>query len=84
MGGTFLTKAGLEWAFFIFSLMSLPPDPALVGDSWRAIGCSTSDAMRIGSTDRYARTTQRSNAQSMPSVVGPMVIRMQSRACLRD
>ena len=36
MGGTFLTKAGLEWAFFFFSLMCLPPDPALVGDSWRA------------------------------------------------
>ena len=32
MGGTFLTKAGLEWAFFFFSLMCLPPDPALVGD----------------------------------------------------
>jgi predicted acyl esterase len=37
MGGTFLTKAGLEWAFFFFSLMCLPPDPALVGDSWRAM-----------------------------------------------
>ena len=33
MGGTFLTKAGLEWAFFIFGLMCLPPDPALVGES---------------------------------------------------
>ena len=86
MGGAFLTTAGLEWAFFFFSLMCLPPDPALVGDSWRAmwlerlqniplfqkIGCSTNDAMRIGSTDRYARTTQRSNARSMPSVVGPI------------
>jgi uncharacterized protein len=37
MGGTFLTTAGLEWAFFFFSLMCLPPDPALVGDSWRAM-----------------------------------------------
>ena len=37
MGGTFLTKAGLEWAFFFFSLMCLPPDPALVGDGWRAM-----------------------------------------------
>ena len=37
MGGTFLTKAGLEWAFFFFSLMCLPPDPALVGDDWRAM-----------------------------------------------
>jgi uncharacterized protein len=37
MGGTFLTKAGLEWAFFFFSLMCLPPDPGLVGDSWRAM-----------------------------------------------
>ena len=36
MGGTFLTTAGLEWAFFFFSLMCLPPDPALVGDGWRA------------------------------------------------
>jgi predicted acyl esterase len=37
MGGTLLTTAGLEWAFFFFSLMSLPPDPILVGDSWRAM-----------------------------------------------
>jgi predicted acyl esterase len=37
MGGTFLTKAGLEWAFFFFSLMCLPPDPELAGDSWRAM-----------------------------------------------
>ena len=37
MGGTFLTKAGLEWAFFFFSLMCLPPDPALVGENWRAM-----------------------------------------------
>jgi uncharacterized protein len=37
MGGTFLTTAGLEWAFFFFSLMCLPPDPALVGDNWRAM-----------------------------------------------
>jgi uncharacterized protein len=37
MGGMFLTKAGLEWAFFFFSLMCLPPAPALVGDSWRAM-----------------------------------------------
>ena len=36
MGGTFLTTAGLEWAFFFFGLMRSPPDPALVGDSWRA------------------------------------------------
>ena len=98
MGGTFLTTAGLEWAFFFFGLMCLPPDPALVGDSWRAMWLErlqniplfqdnwlrTNDAMRIGSTDRYARTTQRSNARSMPSVVGPMVIRMQSRAFSSD
>ena len=37
MGGTFLTTAALEWAFFFFSLMCLPPDPELVGDSWRAM-----------------------------------------------
>ena len=37
MGGAFLTKAGLEWAFFFFSLMCLPPDPALVDDGWRAM-----------------------------------------------
>ena len=34
MGGTLLT-AGLDWAFFFFSSMCLPPDPMLVGDSWR-------------------------------------------------
>ena len=37
MGGTLLTNAALEWAFFFFGLMCLPPDPALVGDSWRAM-----------------------------------------------
>ena len=76
MGGTLLTTAGLEWAFFLFSPTAFRRS-ALVGDSWRAmwlerlqniplfqeIGCSTNDAMRIGSTDRYARTTQRSNAR---------------------
>jgi uncharacterized protein len=36
MGGTLLT-AGLEWAAFFFGSMSLPPDPMLVGDSWRAM-----------------------------------------------
>jgi hypothetical protein len=36
MGGTLLT-AGLEWASFFFATMCLPPDPALVGDSWRAM-----------------------------------------------
>src|SRR3954453_428446 len=37
MGGALLAKAGVDWAFFFFSLMCLPPDPALVGDSWRAM-----------------------------------------------
>ena len=37
MGGTLLTTAALEWAFFFFGLMCLPPDPELVGDSWRAM-----------------------------------------------
>ena len=50
----------------------------------RKIGCNTNDAMPTGSTDRYARTMQQSDARSMPSVVGPMVIRMQSRACSSD
>jgi uncharacterized protein len=36
MGGTLLT-AGLEWAFFFFGSMCLPPDPTLVGPSWRAM-----------------------------------------------
>ena len=36
MGGTFLTTAALEWAFFFFGLVCLPPDPELVGESWRA------------------------------------------------
>jgi predicted acyl esterase len=35
MGGTLIT-AGLEWAFFFFGTMCLPPDPLLVGDDWRA------------------------------------------------
>lgn len=37
MGGTLLATAGLEWAFFFFSLMCLPPDPVLVGEGWRAM-----------------------------------------------
>ena len=36
MGGTLIT-AGLEWAFFFFGTMCLPPDPLLVGDNWRAM-----------------------------------------------
>ena len=35
MGGTLIT-AGLEWAFFFFGTMCLPPDPLLVGEGWRA------------------------------------------------
>ena len=35
MGGTLIT-AGLEWAFFFFGTMCLPPDPMLVGEVWRA------------------------------------------------
>ena len=35
MGGTLIT-AGLEWAFFFFGTMCLPPDPMLVGEGWRA------------------------------------------------
>jgi predicted acyl esterase len=36
MGGTLL-NAGLDWPFFFFGSMCLPPDPLLVGDSWRAM-----------------------------------------------
>ena len=36
MGGALLT-AGLEWASFFFGSMCLPPDPALAGESWRAM-----------------------------------------------
>jgi predicted acyl esterase len=35
MGGT-LIAAGLEWAFFFFGTMCLPPDPLLVREGWRA------------------------------------------------
>ena len=35
MGGTLLT-AGLGWGSFFFGSMCLPPDPALVGEAWRA------------------------------------------------
>ncbi len=37
MGGTLLSTAGLEWAFYFFGLMCLPPDPTLVGERWRAM-----------------------------------------------
>ncbi len=37
MGGTLLSTAGLEWAFYFFGLMCLPPDPTLVGEGWRAM-----------------------------------------------
>ena len=36
MGGTLLT-AGLEWGSFFFGSMCLPPDPMLVGASWRTM-----------------------------------------------
>jgi hypothetical protein len=36
MGGALLT-AGLDWASFFFTAMCHPPDPALVGDSWRSM-----------------------------------------------
>jgi uncharacterized protein len=36
MGGTLLTACH-EWASFFFGSMCLPPDPLLVGDSWRAM-----------------------------------------------
>jgi uncharacterized protein len=36
MGGTLLT-AGLDWASFFFGSMCLPPDPVLIGDSWRGM-----------------------------------------------
>jgi uncharacterized protein len=36
MGGTLLT-AGLEWGFYFFGVVCLPPDPILVGDGWRAL-----------------------------------------------
>ena len=35
MGGALLT-AGIDWASFYFTTMCHPPDPALVGNSWRA------------------------------------------------
>ena len=36
MGGVPLT-AGLAWAAFLFGVMCHPPDPALVGERWRAM-----------------------------------------------
>jgi uncharacterized protein len=37
MGGAFLTTAGIEWAFYFWGVMCLPPDPALVGNDWRGM-----------------------------------------------
>jgi uncharacterized protein len=36
MGGAVL-RAGFGWASFLFGAMCNPPDPALVGDRWRAL-----------------------------------------------
>lgn len=36
MGGTLL-RAGFGWASFLFGAMCHPPDPALVGDRWKAM-----------------------------------------------
>lgn len=36
MGGCLLTE-NLNWASVMFSIMTLPPDPELVGDDWRAM-----------------------------------------------
>jgi uncharacterized protein len=37
MGGALLAADGLEWPSFFFASMCLPPDPMLVGASWRAM-----------------------------------------------
>ena len=37
MGGCVLAHEALSWASYMLGLNSLPPDPAIVGDRWRAI-----------------------------------------------
>jgi putative CocE/NonD family hydrolase len=44
MGGAKLT-AGFGWASFFFSDMTHPPDPALVGERWRAMWLERLDAL---------------------------------------
>jgi uncharacterized protein len=96
MGGTLIT-AGLEWAFFFFGTMCLPPDPCLserIGErpgwsAWRThrssskSGCSTSGVILTGSAARCARITARSNVRFTPWAAGPMPTRIQFRACSR-
>ncbi|MGO9885723.1 MAG: CocE/NonD family hydrolase [Solirubrobacteraceae bacterium] len=37
MGGCVLAHEALSWASYMLGINSLPPDPAIVGDRWRAI-----------------------------------------------
>ena len=43
--GGCMTTQNPEWAFVMFPAMARPPDPALVGDSWRAMWQQRLDAM---------------------------------------
>jgi putative CocE/NonD family hydrolase len=44
MGGCYFTE-NPSWAFVMFSAMARPPDPALVGDSWRDMWQARLDAI---------------------------------------
>ena len=47
MGGALLAVDGLEWPSFFFASMCLPPDPMLVGDSWRAMWMERLDFAQV-------------------------------------
>ena len=98
MGGTLLTAADLSGPRSFSAQCACRPTrclSAIAGgrcgwSAWRTCrcssnsGCSTSGAMRIGSTDRSARITRRSNVPCTPSAAGPMPTRTQFRACSSD
>ena len=46
MGGALL-RSGLGWASYLFSAMCHPPDPALVGEAWRAMWSERLEAMPL-------------------------------------
>ena len=95
MGGAMLT-AGFGWASFFFGAMCHPPDPALVGDRWRAMWLERLEnlplflelwtaapaARRLLAARLGVRGLRRDPvSRSMRSAAGPTATPTPSRAC---
>jgi predicted acyl esterase len=92
--GGCLINENLGWAATMFAYSSRPPDPAIVGERWRAMwlerlenepfliipGSNIPIATPIGSTAVSLRISDRSRRQSCASAAGTMPIPMPCRA----